>query len=154
MPRLASLASAGGKWTPSNNADPPLLPRSPDVLEIDAGNPAFGRDDLRCSCGLHRVSSCRGNQVPGDGGKPPEKTPQPLLKDDSMRQIHQNARILQCLCRREPSSKLDFPRAQMIAGVGKQRRDFKPPGAKAKQLGFEFRAMKKLRCRNLDRITD
>ena len=84
--------------------------------------------------------------MPGDDVKPLEELCQPLLEDDSMCHIQLNSRILQCLCWREPPSKLDFPRTQMIAGVGKQSRDFEPPGSKAKQLGFEFRALKELRA--------
>ena len=81
--------------------------------------------------------------MPGDGVKSLEEISQPLLKDYSMRHIQLNARVPQRFCWREPSSKLDFLRAQMIAGLGKQSRDFKPCGAEANQLGFEVRAPQK-----------
>ena len=47
--------------------------------------------------------------MPGDGIKSLEQVHQPLLKDDPMRHIQLNARILQRFCWREPPSKLNFP---------------------------------------------
>ena len=79
----------------------------------------------------------------GDGIKRLEQIGQPLFEDDAMGHVQLNARILQGLCWRKPASNLDFPRAQMIAGVGKQRRDFQPGRAEAKQLGSRVRSLER-----------
>jgi hypothetical protein len=60
----------------------------------------------------------------GDGIEAAEQIGKPLFEDNAVGHVQLNRLVLEGLCEGKSASDLDFPRAQMIAGVGKQRRDW------------------------------